>query len=164
MDTMQILCTLRHIKSFVGVFSSDLIPYSITEPSCLNINTDPHNKAGTHWLAVCLRPKSYSAYSFDSYGLAPFLPSVHAFLRRNCSLWTYNTKPMQSLTSTLCGHYCCLFVLYMDRGYTPQQFVAIFDSKDADSAVRDAFAAEFPVLPRNVCGGQCCVEAYKRYV
>src|SRR5215471_20493197 len=164
MDTMQIMCTLRNVKSFVGVFSSDLIPYSITEPGCLIINTDPHDEPGTHWLAICLQPKSYSAFYFDSYGLAPSLPSVHAFLRRNCTLYDYNDIPMQSLTSTLCGHYCCLFVLYMDRGYTPQQFVAMFYSKDADSKVRKEFAAEFPPLPKRVCGGQCCVKAYKRYV
>jgi len=161
---MQILCTLRNVKSFVGVYSSDLIPHSIIESSCLILNTDPHTEKGTHWLAIYLQPKSYSAYYFDSYALPPFLPTVRDFLRRNCSIWTYNKVQLQGDTSAVCGHYCCLFALYMDRGYTPQQFVNIFDSKKADTQILKMFASEFEPLRKDVCGGQCCVNRYKRYV
>ena len=161
---MQIMCTLRHVKSFVGVYSSDLIPHLITEPCCLILNTDPHTEKGTHWLAIYLHPKSCSAYFFDSYGLPPLLPPVHEFLRRNCSLWTYNKVQLQGPASTVCGHYCCLFALYMDQGYTPQQFIANFASTDADKQIKKMFAAEFPPLRKDICGGQCCVNLYKRYV
>src|SRR5215510_4212967 len=105
MDTMQILCTLRRVKSFVGVYSSDLLPHTITESCCLILNTDPHTEKVTHWLAIYLHPKSCSAYFFDSYGLHPFLPAVHTFLQRNCTLWDHNKIQLQGPASTVCGHY-----------------------------------------------------------
>ena len=161
---MQIMCTLKNVASFLGVYSSDLIPHSISRAGCLIINTDPHTEKGTHWLAIYLQPKSYSAFYFDSYGLPPYLPPVCNFLRRNSLLWDYNNVQLQGLTSTVCGHYCCLFALYMDKGYTPLEFVSIFDSKNADTKIKEMFNLEFGPLRKDVCGGQRCLELYKRYV
>ena len=48
------------------------------------------------------------------------------FVQRNSTTWDRNKRQLQSLTSDVCVKYCCLFALYMDRGYTPQQFVALF--------------------------------------
>jgi hypothetical protein len=56
---MQILCTLRNVKSFIGVFPSDIIPRSVTQSVCLILNTDPHTQKGSHWLAVYVLPKAY---------------------------------------------------------------------------------------------------------
>jgi hypothetical protein len=54
------------------------------------------------------------------------------------------------LTSDVCGKYCCLFAIYTDRGYTPQQFVSIFDACDADRQLDRLFAAEFAAeLPKS---------------
>ena len=161
---MQIMCTLKNVKRFIGVYASDLIPHSITESGCLILNTDTHTEKGTHWLAIYLQPKSYSAYYFDSYGLRPYLPSVCKFLKRNCLLWNYNNIQLQGLTTTLCGHYCCLFALYMDRGWTPSQFVTIFDANNADTKIQEMFTSEFGPLRKDVCGGQGCVQLYNRYV
>jgi len=122
MDTLQILCTLRNVNSFLDVYASDLLPRSITK-TC---TADPHTEGGSHWLAVHFRPKSLYAYYFDSYGIVPFVPDILAFVTRNCTIWDHNKRTLQSLTSDVCGKYCCLFALYMDRGYTPQQFVALF--------------------------------------
>jgi len=87
---MQILCALRDVKSFLGVYPSDLIPHSITRSGCLILNTDPHNLKGSHWLAIHLQPKAHSAYYFDSYGLLPDIPQILSFLRRNGRVWDYN--------------------------------------------------------------------------
>jgi hypothetical protein len=78
------------------------------------------------------------------------------FLRRNCSVLHYNDTALQGLTSTVCGKYCCLFVFYTDKGYTPQQFVRLFGNRNiADAKVQRMFAAQFGSL-RNVSkGGQC---------
>jgi len=82
-----------------------------------------------------------SAYYFDSYGIVPFVPDIIAFIKRNCTTWDYNKKEMQSLTSDFCGKYCCLFALYMDRGYIPQQFVALLSTGDvADRWVERKYA------------------------
>ena len=62
MDTAQILCTLKEVPSFLGVYPSDILPPSITRSATLIVNTDPHTASGTHWLAVHLQPRSYSIY------------------------------------------------------------------------------------------------------
>jgi hypothetical protein len=127
MDTVHILCTLRSVKSFLGVFPSDLLPpHTIKRCGTIIINTDPHTESGAQWLALRLDSRSSHPYYFDSYGIPPFLPSIQAFLRRNCTVCVYNSVQLQGLTSTVCGKYCCLFALYVDRGYAPKQFAALF--------------------------------------
>jgi len=61
------------------------------------------------------------------------------------------------MTSDVCGQYCCLFALYMDRVYTPQQFITLFAGRgNEDRQVKQMFASEFgATLPRGDLG-QCC--------
>ena len=117
---MQILCTLQNVKSFLGVIPSDLPPHSFARSGTVIINADPHTEKVSHWLAIHFEPKDSSAYYLDSYVNSPLIPAIHAFLRRNCTVWFYNTVQLQGLTSTVCGHYSCPSTLYMDRGYTPK--------------------------------------------
>jgi len=111
MDTLQILCTFRNVKSFLDVYASDLLPRSITKICTVIVNADPHTKRGSHWLAVHFRPKSPYAYDFVSYGIVPFVPEIVDFVRRNSTTWDRNKIQLQSLTSDVCGKYCCLFAL-----------------------------------------------------
>ena len=78
MDTVQILCTLRNVKSFLDVYASDLLPRSITK----TVNADSHTEGVSHWLAVPFRRKSSSAYYFDSYGIVPVVPAILISIRR----------------------------------------------------------------------------------
>ena len=160
MNTTQISCTLKEVRSFLGVYPSDMLPRSVTRLGTVTINADPHTEKGSQWLAVHLRPKSSSAFYFDSYGIVPLVPAIQAFIRRNCITWDHNRRQLQSLTSNNCGKYYCLFVLYMDRGSTPKQFVGLFDGGAQLAAVDRwfvlAFASEFGSLSsRSGQGGQC---------
>ena len=167
MDTLQIMCTLRDVESFLGVFASDMLPppRSITRPGTIIVNIDPHTHSGSHWIAINLRPRTCSSYFFDSYGLFPFVPDIRDFLEKSgCPLWNYNKTQLQGLYSTLCGHYCCLFALYMDRGYSPSQFIDLFYGSTPDVQVVDLFKSNFGHLRRGrriPCGGQCCKCLYK---
>ena len=152
MVTAQILCMLKDVPSFLGSFPSYILPPSITRTATLIVNTDPHTASGTHWLAIHLQPRSYSGYFFDSYGLPPLIPSIVTFVRRTCSVWEYITTQLQGWTSTFCGQYCCLFVLYIHRGYSPRQFVGIFDPVTADRQISRLFASELERCVRNVAG------------
>ena len=76
---------------------------------------------GSGWLASHFQLRSYTSYYFDSYRLPPFIPSIQSFIRRNCSVWDYNSVQLQGPTSSVCGKYCCLFALYMDKGYIPKK-------------------------------------------
>jgi len=161
MDTTQISCTLKEVRSFLGVYPSDLLPRSVKLLGTVIINADPYTEKGSHLLAVHLRLRSSSAYYFDSYGIVPLVPAIQAFIRRNCITWDHNRRQLQSLTSNNCGKYCCLFVLYMVRGLTPKQFVGLFDGgvqqAAADRWIDLAFASEFGSQSRSRSGqgGQC---------
>ena len=87
MDTVEIQCTLQNVKSFIGVFPSDLLPNSISRSGSVIINTDPHTERGSHWLAIHFETRSSRAYYFDSYGIFPIIPTILDFLKRNCTVW-----------------------------------------------------------------------------
>ena len=163
MNKLQILCTLRDVKSFLGVFPSDLLPRTITQPGTTIVNCDPHTEDGSHCLAINFQPESCSGFYFDSYGLRPYIPSIRSLLKRTCPVWNFNAVQLQGLTSAVCGHYCCLFALYLDRGYTPQQFISLFDTKTAEKQVAQMFASELRSDRESgvPSGGQCCT-CYKK--
>ena len=52
MNTTQIACTLMDVRSFLGVFPSDMLPRSVTQTGTVIINIDPHTEKGSHCLAV----------------------------------------------------------------------------------------------------------------
>jgi len=67
MDTVQIICTLKNVKSFLGVYPSDLLPNSVHQQTgTVILNTDPLTQEGTHWPAIHFQPKSSTAFYFDS--------------------------------------------------------------------------------------------------
>jgi len=157
MNTTQIFCTLRNVRSFLGVFPSGLLPQSVAQSGRVIINADPHTEKVSHWLTLHCRPKSASAYYFDSYAFVPLVPDIQAFIRRKSTVSYYNKRQLQGLTSNVCGKFCCLFPLYTDLGYTPQQFVGIFDAEGAYRQTDRLFASEFgPLFPSGSgSGGQC---------
>jgi hypothetical protein len=121
MDTVQIIGTLKNVRTFLGVYPSDLLPNSIQhQTGTVIINVDPHTREGSRWLAVHFQPKSSTAFYFDSYALTPTDPNIQAFIRRNSAVCQYNTSLIQGPLSVVCGHYCCLFGLFMNKGFTPK--------------------------------------------
>jgi hypothetical protein len=154
MDAAQIVCTLKDVTSFLGVFPSDILPPpSVTEAASLIVNTDPHTSRGSYWLAVRVQPLSYSGYFFDSYSLPPLIPNITDFQRRTFTVCDYNPAQMQGLTTSVWGKYCCLFALYMDRGYSPKPFVGVFDPAIADGQIDRFFVSEFgPVSAKTLRG------------
>jgi hypothetical protein len=158
MDTRQIICCLRDVCSFLGVFASDMLPtHPIQRSGTLIVNTDPHTETGSHWLAIHIQSRSSRLYYFDSYGLPPYIPTIQSFINRNCAVWDYNTVQLQGSTTTVCGKYCCLLALYTDRGYSPQTVAGLYGSlQSADKRVSELFKAEFGPLPRVLQrNGQC---------
>jgi len=152
---------------FLGVYASDLLPLSIVQTGTIIVNTDPHTEKGSHWQAIHFqnRHRSSSGYFFDSYGRYPHIPSILDLIQRYCTVWQYNRTQLQGPTTAVCGEYCCLFALYMDRGYRPQQFVGLFAADNADQRIHQLFWSEFgPTLCRQRSGGQCCTSLYKRRV
>ena len=165
MDTVQIQHALQGLNSFLGVCASDLLPLSIAHTDTIIVNTNPHTEPGTYWQAIHFQnPNRFSSgYFFDSYGRCPHIPGILDFIRRHCTVCQYNKTQLQVPTTTVCGEYCCLFALYMDRGYTPKQFEGLFAAaSDADQRIHQLFCSEFgPTLCKQRRGGQCCTSLYK---
>jgi len=122
------------------------LPQSLSQSGTVIINADRHTENGSHWLAVHFRTKTLGAYYFDSYGFLPLVIDIQAFIRRNSTVSNYNKRKLQGLTSNVCGKYCCLFALYTDQGYTPQQFDGRFDAEGADGQTDRLFASAFGLL------------------
>jgi len=156
MDAVQIPCTLRDVRSFIDVFPFDLLPFSIALNCTIIINADPHTQGGSNWLAVHFRPKSWSAYYFDSYGIILLVPDIQEFIKSNCMTWDHNMRQLQGLTSNVCGKYCCLFALYMALGYTPKQFMSFFDACNPNLQVERLFGTEIAEKLLRGGWGQCC--------
>ena len=141
------MCTLNNVKSFLGVFPSDLLPHPLPQQHCtVLIITVPHIEIGSHWLAIRFEPRSSRAFYFDSFGRPPYIANIQDFLRRNFTVREYNAIRLQSPTTTLCGHYFCLFALHVDRGYSPKHFVSLFNRDVADDRITRLFKFEFGLL------------------
>jgi len=71
-------------------------------------------------------------------------------------VWQYNKTQLQGPNTTVCGEYCCLFALYKDRAYTPQQFEGLFAAaSDADQRIHHLVCSEFgPTLCKQRSGRQ----------
>jgi hypothetical protein len=167
MDTISIRYALKDVKSFLGVYPFD-VPHSIVQTGGIIVNRDPHTEEVSQWIAIHFQPKSSSAFFFDSYGNPASVPDIQDFIHRCRTVCHHNTIRLQGPDTTLCGHYCCLFVLYMDRGFTPQQFVALFNADIADLEVERLFASEFGRGGEGSSaarcahrGGQCCTSMKK---
>ena len=110
------------ITQFCGVFPSDRLPPDFLQSSLCSAssyvpfsvaciaNTDPSNLPGQHWVAFYIdRSRSPPIFEFfDSYGLTPsdynfptISPNAHLI---------HNPIALQSLTSTVCGQYCILYL------------------------------------------------------
>ena len=165
MNTVQILCTLRNVKKFLGVFSIRS-PTTYHNTTCYNkCYLRPHTEDSSHWLAINFHPISCSGFYFDSHGLRPYIPSIRSLLKRTFPVWNFNAVQLQGLTSNVCGHYYCLFALYLDRGYSPKHLISLFNPRTADIQVPQMFASEFGSVRETrgpSGGGQCCAFYKKR--
>ena len=120
----------KYPLNFLGVFPLDHYPFSsvLNEPSHLPhpmlsstitskrkaffciVNSDTSNKPGSHWLASFLDYSLSIPYLefFDSYGFSPNIYKLP--LPIDHPLFSYNHIQLQSNLSTVCGHYCLLFL------------------------------------------------------
>ena len=135
MNTLQIADLLmknRHTRTlFKGVYPSDLLPDYIdrTQRSAYVINTDRHDKPGSHWVVVYFSGTNRCEF-FDTFSRPPsaFVPEIATFIRNNSDSVIYNKRVLQNLASSACGYYCVHFVIGKARGYTLHKITSVFDT------------------------------------
>lgn len=147
---LQFLNKRKNNAYQVGVYAADMIPKKIKRPAAFIVNTDDFGQPGTHWISFFIPKKGEIEY-FDSYGLPPFIPNHKIFLKRK--KWTENNKELQSLTSTVCGHYCLLYLASRMNGFSMHQFVKPFtkDLGNNDLLVKKCVMNMFKHAKLNTC-------------
>lgn len=142
-------------KVLVGVYAADMLPKKFQIPAAFIVNTDTSNSRGEHWISIYIN-ENYEGEYFDSYGLAPMVKEHIIFLKTHCNKFSYNKIMLQSLTTSLCGHYCCLYVGAKARKFTMTDFVNHYYNKDVYS--NDAFTilAFKKYFIKNSKSAKCC--------
>jgi hypothetical protein len=170
MDTLQVENLLRAdcklSTIFEGVFASDRLPLFCGGGDLgMVMNLDPSDRGGSHW--VCIYVQDGKGEYFDSYGMAPPIEEFLDFLQRNSKTWSYNKQELQSLDSTVCGHYCIWFLSERARGRSMQNIVQDFsetDTKRNDQAVKMQVETRFGGMVKKTSSSssargrcvQCC--------
>ena len=107
-----------------GVFLSDKLPIVNKYPLALIANTD---QPGTHWIAMYFVTPDECEF-FDSYGFPPETYDVDEYVLRE-SMY-FNGKPLQGLTSDVCGDYCLFYLLHRARNVDLNTIQAKFKRYD----------------------------------
>lgn len=127
MNTHEIRCALESLPTVnKGVFASDEIPVVWPRPVAYVFNCDKRNQPGSHWVAAYVDVLGRGTF-FDSYGLEPYVEQHRRRLRENCGFYTWNTRQLQSDSSTLCGGFCLAFLFYMSHNNDFDLFCNIFE-------------------------------------
>lgn len=141
---------------WLGAFARDQIPDLKHErrPFALVINTDVAAEDGKHWLALYAPRGTSKIEMFDSFGLDPKLYFLNQSL--SCSI-TFSSRPIQDISSKVCGHYALLFIYLRSRGRSFDHTINSLDKNFTDaSAARKMLDVALSKLTHVHCTGQTC--------
>jgi len=162
MNTSELECLLTKVligtnTVSLGVRAADQLPDVWPVESVCIVNTDNADKPGEHWVVYY---HSQSALEFfDSYGLPP---SAYPNLTILNVLY-YNPISLQSIGSSVCGHYCIFYVYFRARTNHSRNVInkilslcAGLSPRERDRIVRDFVQYSLKRI-RCPTGAQCCV-------
>jgi hypothetical protein len=109
----HILSTDPYTQQYLQGFAFRNTPINIRSfPSLFILNTDLNTGHGEHW-CVAFFPNASICEYFDPFGHPPTIPGIYSFseeIFRNINeSIIYNTKPVQNLLQSTCGHHCIYF-------------------------------------------------------
>lgn len=109
----------------LGVFPSDRIPRIWSRPAAIIANLDDHTRSGSHWVGFYVTKDGVGSY-FDSLGFPPLNSTFSNRLTINSKRYDWNRKKIQSDSSTVCGQYCLVFLYYLNKGFSLNEFCQMF--------------------------------------
>jgi len=97
------------INHFLGVFPIDKLPSKILKKQFFVANLDPSYKEGSHWICF-IRLQGTDCEIFDSLGVK--IETILPYVSFNQKLtFIYNSTPVQSQISKLCGKFVVTFLI-----------------------------------------------------
>ena len=100
----------------------------MSRPALIVVNEDPDYMPGSHWMGIYIDCYGF-AYFFDSFGRKP-RKNILDFLKRNSTMWSYNYRVIQDVASSVCGHYCILFLLNYTLNNSVDKFLSLFKTRN----------------------------------
>ena len=113
---------------FAGVFSADTLP-EIAPGQCLVCNTDPSSLPGKHWISIFRG--THAVEYFDPLGKAPETGPIREYFHGKN--YVFNSMPVQSSDSELCGLFCVFFLFYRCYGYSMASIVDCLLTDDVNT-------------------------------
>ena len=126
----------KHV--FRGVYPIDMLPNR--QEGAYVINLDKHNEPGSHWVAVF--DDGNRVEYFDSYGIAPSIPS---FMGPDA---VYSSITLQPLYSNACGFYCVYYIIHRARGVSMHDILLLLSRLDSHYVVKNLVYSNYSVLFR----------------
>lgn len=184
MDTREIVDILKHMtctkgkalnERNYGVYPCDHLPNNIRKPAFVVANTDPARRPGTHWISFYI-PKRGPIEYFDSFGGQPRNKYFREFMKNHSKQYVWNTKRLQSNTTSVCGHYCCMYLYHRCSGRSMETFLEKFNNKNYianDLTVLNLYSKISPNVKKsdymdvqtgglNICNQSCKPKRKKR--
>jgi len=151
MDSLQLQRILSRRPCFLDVYASDQLPSRISKyPACFVANIDPSTQAGSHWVAFyVVSPKELEF--FDSYGHSPqYFKGPLADFSFKFKHVTYNSVPVQSNKTAVCGQYCVYYLICKCRGQSLNDIMSSFVTKNIANDIRvyNYVSKRFRVRPK----------------
>ena len=114
----------------VSICMKDKLPTKVHDGNyIINLQSSEGGKNhGTHWTALVVMGQQ--SLFFDPFGIYPST-EIREFIkkRKGCHL-AFTTKEIQDLHSSLCGYFCLGFLIYLDRGKGPEEYMRLFSEND----------------------------------
>ena len=117
---------MKHVslrKILVGVYPADMLPktHRKQKPAAYIVNTKGRNHRGEHWVVI-YDPGNKAIEFFDTFGREP-QKEFQTFLGDN---YIYSDKIIQHPFTSVCGQYCCFYILKRSEGLDMCDILSMF--------------------------------------
>lgn len=115
----------KRTSHFKGVFSSNNIPCALVEKNHFSIicNHAKKGNPGTHFVVVIVFPSQ--VIYIDSFGKPCKIKGILNFLFSLSRPVYYNSTKIQASSSSFCGFYCMMYVLYFSKIFDKEKVCKI---------------------------------------
>lgn len=96
------------------------------------VNTDPHDRPGTHWVALWTDRDECELFDSIAMPLGYYKTAapLEIWIERHYLTCASNADAVQAITNQTCGYYCLFYLLAKHRGQSMSTFLTMFDTSN----------------------------------